>query len=76
MRLPPIPIDGELARRLSTLHSDTQLNYQPRGLDCLSEEIPAFTANDQTPSVPPVFPLIGLATMSNNDCITTCAELP
>jgi len=43
VRLPPIPIDGELARRLSTLHSDTQLDYQPRGLDCLSEEIPAFT---------------------------------
>jgi hypothetical protein len=25
-------LDGEPARRLSTLHSDTQLNYQPRGL--------------------------------------------
>ena len=24
-------LDGELARRLSTLHSDIQLNYQTRG---------------------------------------------
>jgi hypothetical protein len=28
-------LDGELARRLSTKHSDTQLNYQPADLtDC------------------------------------------
>jgi hypothetical protein len=36
-------LDGELARRLSTKYSDTQLNYQPRGLNCLSDEVPPFT---------------------------------
>ena len=36
-------LDGEPARRLSTLHSDTQLNYQPADLNCLSEQVPAFT---------------------------------
>lgn len=36
-------LDGELARRLSTQHSDIQLNYQPRELDCLSDEVPLFT---------------------------------
>src|SRR5262250_2752824 len=38
-------IDGELARRLSTLHSDIRLNYQTRGLNCLSEQVSAFTDN-------------------------------
>jgi hypothetical protein len=33
----------ELAHRLSTQHSDTQLNYQPGGLNCLSDRVPAFT---------------------------------
>jgi hypothetical protein len=40
---PPIPIDGELARRLSTLRSATQLNYQPWGLNCLSDQVSPFT---------------------------------
>ena len=36
-------LDGELARRLSTQYSDTQLNCQPGGLNCLSEEVAPFT---------------------------------
>jgi hypothetical protein len=36
-------IDGELARRLSTQYSGTQLNYQPRGFNCLSDEVPRST---------------------------------
>ena len=36
-------LDGALVRRLSTQYSDTQLNYQPRGLNCLSDEVPPFT---------------------------------
>jgi hypothetical protein len=38
-------IDGEPARRLSTLHSDIRLNYQTRGLNYLSEQVSPFTAN-------------------------------
>ena len=37
-------LDGELARRLSTQRSDTQLNYQPWGLNCLSDQVSPFTA--------------------------------
>jgi hypothetical protein len=36
-------LDGKLARRLSTQGSDTQLNYQPADLDCLSDEVAPFT---------------------------------
>jgi hypothetical protein len=36
-------IDGGPARRLSTLHSDIRLNCQPRGLNCLSEQVSSFT---------------------------------
>ena len=38
-------LDGELARRLSTQYSNTQLNYQLSGLNCLSDEVPPFTGN-------------------------------
>jgi hypothetical protein len=38
-------LDGELARRLSTPYSDTQLNCQPADLDCLSDKVPSFTHN-------------------------------
>src|SRR5947208_9533272 len=36
-------LDGELARRLSKQYSNTQLNYQLSGLNCLSDEVPPFT---------------------------------
>jgi len=32
-------LDGELTRRLSTQRSDTQLNYQPARLNCLSDQV-------------------------------------
>ena len=32
-------LDGELARRLSTQYSNTQLNYQLSGPNCLSDEV-------------------------------------
>jgi hypothetical protein len=41
-RLPPIPIDAVLARRLSTERSDTQLNHQPAELNCLSDQLFTF----------------------------------
>ena len=39
-------IDGELARRLSNLHPDIRLNYQTRGLNCLSDHVPPFTPEE------------------------------
>jgi hypothetical protein len=61
-RLSARTIDGELARRLSTLHSDTGLHYQTRGLNCLSDQVSPFTRKEMgwilidrnTPRIPQI----------------------
>lgn len=56
-------LDGELVRRLSTQRSDTELNYQPADLNCLSDRVPPFTNNFTTPVLPTVL-LGGIGTQA------------